>query len=371
MKAVKWCDTMKEYKDYNLEDFLFDEKFQQWVRSGSPEQETFWQNITAAYPDKKVELEQARELILSWQNQPPSLSERELNQEIDRVMQSTESTMELPAIRPRYRLGWWKAAAAVVLLTAMSWGWMVWQPSSAPPRFSYQHLTKSSKLPLQEISNTKSTPLPVSLPDGSRVTLSENSRISYSMHFDQETEREIFLTGEAFFEVTKNPKKPFLVYTNGLVTRVVGTSFLVRSAQTQVSVQVRSGQVAVYRMPESSQKTDHDEQLLLTPNQQAIFSEKENRLMRSVVENPVPLQRESKITSFQFDNTPVSEVFEQLEKTYGLSIAYDKTAMQDCALTVSLGNEPFFTKLDIVCRTIGATYQVYDTQIVVASQGCD
>ncbi|MGV3557924.1 FecR family protein [Larkinella arboricola] len=369
MKAVKWCFAMKEYKDYNLEDFLFDEKFQHWVRSGSPVQETIWRDITAAYPDKKAELEQARELILSWQNQPYSLSEYELNQEISRVMQSTEPSSETVLRHSLTRWVWWKAAAAVVLLTGI--GWLVWQKAFAPNRFSYQHLTEASTLPLREVSNPKASLLPVTLPDGSRVTLSENSRISYSTRFDQETVREVFLTGEAFFEVTKNPKKPFLVYTNGLVTRVVGTSFTVRSAGTRVSVRVRSGQVAVYRMQEANRAAGSDEQLLLTPNQQATFSEKENRLTRSVVENPVPLQLEPKAVNFQFDNTPVSDVFALLEKTYGLPIVYDKAGMQNCTLTVPLSNEPFFTKLDIVCRTIGATYQVYDTQIVITSPGCD
>lgn len=369
MKAVKWCIAMKEYKDYNLEDFLFDEKFQQWVRSGSPEQGNLWRDLTAAYPEKKTELEQARELLLSWQHQPSSLSEHELNQEINRVMQSTEPVLEQTYAQPTYWWGWWKAAAAVVLLAGI--GWTVWQKSFAPKPFSYQQLTETYSLPLREVANSKGSPLPVTLPDGSRVNLSENSRISYSAQFDQESEREVFLTGEAFFEVTKNPKKPFLVYTNGLITRVVGTSFTVRSAETRVSVRVRSGQVAVYRMQKTDPKVGHDEQLLLTPNQQATFSEKENRLTRSVVENPVPLHKEVRLASFQFDNTPISEVFALLEKTYGLPISYDKTVMQNCALTVPLSNEPFFTKLDIICRTIGASYQVFDTQIVIASPGCD
>ncbi|MFC5411163.1 FecR family protein [Larkinella bovis] len=360
---------MKKYKDYNLEDFLFDEKFQQWVRSGSPEQVSFWRNLTAAYPDKKAELEQAQAVIQSWQNQPASLSEHELNQEINRVMQSTEPVLEQPLSGPAYGLGWWKAAAAIILLVGVSWG--IWQQQSAPAAYSYEKLTEASAVPLREIVNSKASVLPVTLPDGSRITLSENSRISYSTQFDQEASREVFLTGEAFFEVTKNPKKPFLVYANGLITRVVGTSFTVRSAGANVSVRVRSGQVAVYRMQEADPKARNAEQLLLTPNQQATFSEKENRLTRSVVENPVLLQKELQPAVFHFDNTPISDVFGLLEKTYGLPIVYDKTVLKNCYLTVPLSNEPFFTKLDIVCRTIGATYQVYDTQIVIAGQGCD
>ncbi|MGM9507256.1 FecR family protein [Larkinella sp. GY13] len=360
---------MKEYKDYNLEDFLFDEKFQQWVRSGSPDQVSFWRKLTAAYPDKKAELEQAREVILSWQNQPPSLSEQELNQEIHRVMKSTEVVVDEPAHRPFYRLGWWKAAAAVVLLAGLGWG--VWRQVLAPATYSYEQLTRASEQPLREVVNPKVTPFVVTLPDGSRVTLSENSRISYSTRFDRETAREVFLTGEAFFEVTKNPKRPFLVYTDGLVTRVVGTSFTVRSADAKVSVRVRSGQVAVYRMREADKKARSEEQILLTPNQQATFLEKENRLTRSVVENPAPLQKDLPINEFQFDNTPISSVFALLERTYGLPIVYDKTALHNCYLTVPMSNEPFFTKLDIVCRTIGATYQVYDTQIVITGPGCD
>jgi transmembrane sensor len=62
------------------------------------------------------------------------------------------------------------------------------------------------------------------LEDGTTVHLEKGSRLSFPVHFDPK-KREVVLSGEAFFEVTENPSKPFYVYANELITRVLGTSF--------------------------------------------------------------------------------------------------------------------------------------------------
>jgi transmembrane sensor len=64
-------------------------------------------------------------------------------------------------------------------------------------------------------------------------------------------------------------------------------------------------------------------------------------------------------------------VFARLEKAYGLSIVYDKAVLKNCQLTVPMTDEPFFTKLDIICQTIGASYKVEGTQVVITGAGCD
>jgi transmembrane sensor len=75
-------------------------------------------------------------------------------------------------------------------------------------------------------------------------------------------------------------------------------------------------------------------------------------------------------TDFEFVNQPMPEVFEKLRRIYGIDIIYDEAVLKDCYVDVTLSNEPFFTKLDILCKTIGATYQNADGRITVISQGC-
>ncbi|QHV94306.1 FecR family protein [Spirosoma endbachense] len=358
---------MKQYKDYEVEDFLLDDEFAQWVRDGSAITGTRWDELLTTYPEKKADLEEARAYLVQVQT-GSSLSDTELTQEIQRILASTTPVVEVPVRYLNSRATWWQVAAAVVLLAGVSWG--IWQGLKPTPTYAYEQVIESSNLPLTEVNNSQNKAQPVTLPDGSRITLAGHSRLSYARDMTKRSEREVFLTGEAFFEVTKNPRQPFLVYADGLTTRVVGTSFTIRTGSKQVSVLVRTGRVAVYPMHESGSAQHSESHLMLTPNQQATYLTEANQLTPTIVADPHALQSESQPVSFNFDNTPISEVFARLEKAYGLTIQYDKVTMQNCQLTVPLRDEPFFTKLNIICQTIGASYKVDGTQITISSEGC-
>ena len=97
-----------------------------------------------------------------------------------------------------------------------------------------------------EQTNNSNMPQIITLSDGSSVLLQPNSKLSYPKIFIG-NQRKVYLSGEAFFEISKNPKKPFFVYANEIVTKVVGTSFRIRaySNQPNVEVLVRTGKVKV------------------------------------------------------------------------------------------------------------------------------
>jgi transmembrane sensor len=105
------------------------------------------------------------------------------------------------------------------------------------------------------------------LPDGSKVWLNAKTSIRISRDFEHKTNRNIYLDeGEAFFEVTKNPSRPFLVITNSITTRVLGTSFNVKAYKqlNQATVTVRTGRVQV---------NDKQKKLaVLLPNQKITYS---------------------------------------------------------------------------------------------------
>jgi ferric-dicitrate binding protein FerR (iron transport regulator) len=83
----------------------------------------------------------------------------------------------------------------------------------------------------------------ISLPDSSKVWLNENSELNYDEAFLKDSIRTVTLNGEAFFEVSHDPMKPFIVQGNGLVTRVLGTSFNLKYTDTQKSLVVVTGKV--------------------------------------------------------------------------------------------------------------------------------
>ena len=72
-----------------------------------------------------------------------------------------------------------------------------------------------------------------------------------------------------------------------------------------------------------------------------------------------------------YDDAPLEKVFAQLSKVYGVNIVYDNDVMKNCTVTADLGSETFYRKLDLICKAIGADYEIIDGQVVIQSKGCE
>jgi transmembrane sensor len=357
------------YEKYNLEDFLSDEQFRSWAIHGDKNFEAFWLELGEHYPAKRVIMEQACELLRTWNQARLKLSDDEVENQVSRILEATETEPEKQhAIW--YRKEWIYAAAALVL--TLGFGWLILlKPQAKEPTSEYQHYVAEAVMPIEEVVNSSKVNMLVKLPDSSTITLSPSSRISYAQTFIHNKKREVYLEGEAFFDVKKDALNPFFVYSHGLVTRVLGTSFLVKSTDANVEVLVKSGRVSVLAMKDIDSQNNRNTEMLLMPNQQAIFSTKDNLISKSISSTPLELIKLETRSGFVFRDQPIHKVFAALEKVYGIPIVFDSTLMENCALHVELSNEPFFTKLDIISQTIGASYRISDGQVIISSEGCE
>ena len=176
----------------------------------------------------------------------------------------------------------------------------------------------------------------------------------------------MFLEGEAYFDVAHDADRPFFVYAGNVVTRVLGTSFIVRAVgrDEKVTVSVKTGKVTVYSRNTTHKKT------VLVPNQEAVYDQLTDVVATLAV--PVVLnQHKENLTEMHFDETPVSEVLSMLQKAYDIEINFQKEALSGCVLTSSFYEEGLYDRIDVICTAIGATYQIVDAQIVIESQGCN
>ncbi len=214
-------------------------------------------------------------------------------------------------------------------------------------------------------SNDSAQEALVALPDGSAITLFPASTLRYPRTFAG-VRRTVYLTGAAFFDVFHDPNHPFLVYTDQVVTTVLGTSFRVQAyaGQPEVQVQVMRGKVRV--SPRTEGTAGAAPSLVVLPNQQAVYSPGRRQLRRELVAKPVLLAPQP----FVFNDRPVAEVLAALTKAYGVDIVYDAAALRACTINISLGKEPLFEKLDIICETLGASYTKADGRIFFRSQPC-
>ena len=290
---------------------------------------------------------------------------------------TNQSTAELPssatiAVPPAGRQAWsWggmRGAAAALLVIGASVGGMyqgrdlakgtvVWHPKA-------QTAARLSSWVVY--TNSTARPAAVTLPDGSVVTLTPASSLKYPRVF-RTAQRTVYLTGEGFFNVFHDSTHPFLVFTDRVVTTVVGTSFTVQAfaGQRDVLVKVKTGKVRVAARGNASAPAAPLASLLLVPNQQAVYTSGK-QLRREIVAHPLLLVPQP----FVFNDRPVAEVLLALEKAYGVAIAYDAAALRNCSINLSLDDEPLFEKLDIICETLNASYEKVDGHILFHSQPC-
>jgi len=167
-----------------------------------------------------------------------------------------------------------------------------------------------------------------SLPDGSMVWLNEKSKVTYAADFSSH-ERLIELTGEAFFEVTKNPERPFIVRAQQSQARVLGTSFNMRAYEDEAldEVYVVTGKVSL------SNANKSDQMIVLHPGDQGILNKSDNMLSASSETNPNLLAWKSKRLVFR--KTSLREVAETLEKYFQITITVKNPALQKCRFTSS------------------------------------
>ena len=367
---------MPDYRIYLPEALAADPSFRRWVLYSDPANAAFWTEWLTQNPDKQETVLRATHLLHFTESAFDAISDEEIAYEINRLSVALAEKSEqgdsvrVISLRPR----WYQVAAAVLMLLGLGW-WLTAQFGKSKPAIAYQEVLDKISTPLMVEENQTSRPRFVSLPDGSTVLLQPQSRLTFPAHFDG-TKRDVFLAGEAFFEVAKNPQKPFFVYAGRLVAKVLGTSFNVSAYQPtgDVKVVVKTGKVSVFPLQKETltrqQAINELNGIVLAPNEQITLTNNELHLTRATISDPktleLPIQRES----FVFKATPIKEVFDALEKSYGVRFVFDENRMKNCYLTASLSDEPLLEKLSLICKTIGAEYQQTGNEIIINSLGC-
>jgi len=369
---------MKDFSLFDIADFVMDEDFIRWVNFRSQVDENYWQNWLTRNPHKHLIVAEASRILESIGSEQSVVPVAVIDQEIEKLLQAINLQAGPEAeSRNIHRLSSkWKYLAAAILLTGILGAstWMFTRKVKLPEKFDYSDIT--STLQLIENVNTSKNTIAVALPDGTTVKLAANSRISYERNFDSLATRDVFLSGQAFFNVKKNPDRPFRVFANEIVAKVLGTSFSIRSFEkdTTIQVTVSSGKVSVYAQGQmtikESAKPNKPGGIILTPNQQLVYEKSSQEFQKILLENPVMIVAAPSNKSITYEDAPIDSVFDDLGRAYGINIVYDNELLRSCTITADLTNESFYRKLDLICSAVGAKYEVIDAQVVIQANGC-
>ncbi len=199
----------------------------------------------------------------------------------------------------------------------------------------------------------------VTLPDQSIVTLNKGAKISYDPNFDK---REIQLNGEAFFEVTKNPQKPFTILTKNTNTTVLGTSFNINNEATKTTVTVFTGKVSF------SDRASKNESLILTPTERGIYQSDQNTLNKEsqiALEN-IHWQREN----IAYEDQTLSKIIPALESFYNISIELNEPTLGNCIYTGSFSRDSLSIDLKAFLFVMELNSTQEDNHIMLTGKGC-
>ncbi|HEY9046745.1 MAG TPA: FecR family protein [Ohtaekwangia sp.] len=376
---------MKKYNHYRAAaDFAQDEDFIRWVKSDGTNDalNRQWVKWLTQHPDMREVVDEARAMVQAVLTEKQhSLSENKKQEMWQHISLAIDNTQPLqpPVVKNKTNKysAWYSIAAAIAMLLFAGIFAYLYYPSSALTRADIPASIPINKN-LTCYKNRSTIPQTLQLSDGSRVTLQPNSTLAYPKTFS-EHKRQVYLSGEGFFDITKDARKPFFVYANEIVTQVLGTSFTVRAYEQErnISVVVKTGKVSVYTLSKEVNGSDQDNipvfpalnGTLLLPNQQVVFSRDLASMIKSLVAEPVVLPA-APVHEFNYIDTPISEVFTQLEQMYGVDIVYDDEAMVNCFLNASLNDLSFHDKLRLICKGINARYEILDAHVIITGSGC-
>lgn len=318
------------------------------------------------YFDGKCTVEEAA-FVEKWYNNIPTndqLNDSDSEEIEQRIWKEIKPAKRL--YQPYLKIA---AAFAVIALTIGTVANIIFKREQVSP--AAQVTVKQNANHVIETTNNSRTAHNITLSDGSIVTLAPQSSIRYPEKFVDE-KRQVELSGEAFFNVKRDPSKPFLVYSDEIVTKVLGTSFRITAFhdREEIVVAVKTGKVSVYQK-EQAEKSAQIKDVILTPNQQLVYKRSHDILKKEVVPSPSIVAKDSSnYFAMEFDGMPVTEIFDALEKNYGIEIQYDKDILSNCVLTTKMNVEGFHERIDIICKAINADYTNTDGAVVINSKGC-
>jgi ferric-dicitrate binding protein FerR (iron transport regulator) len=332
-----------DYKNYQVKDFLLDDFFLQWVKQPDEATEAFWSVWLEENPEKAATVAQARYLLKGISFESDKLSEKQVNhlwQNISRSISETEDSQFInkPAKSiPFIRRPLWSAAAVLFLVAV-----------SAVFYFLVFNEFKYDKY--QTAYGEKKT---ICLPDGSYVVLNAHSQLKFLKNWQNQKDRNVWLDGEAFFEVKKQPslQPKFRVHTNKLTVEVLGTKFNVLERNEKTTVVLNEGKIKLDMLEENAEKN-----IFMQPGDVVKVEGKEQKLVKISVQKPE--NHSSWIKDYWIlENTTLSEVAEKIENTYGLEVIIKNKKVAQESMNGALPTKNIDELLEVLSVTYNVTIQ--------------
>lgn len=297
--------------------------------------------------------------IVKWLNSDPENQKKYNNLKADYVANTfpgkewSEADYDqiiIPKIKKSNRTRIYKriAAASILLL-----------PVLMVSLLYNKEVTEELVAGIETIETTIGVNKTITLPDGSKVVLNSNSILQFPKHFNDSV-REVTLSGEALFDVTHDEKKPFIVKTNDIDVKVLGTSFNVKSYPEDGSVETTliSGKVEVIK--------ENSLQVVLEPSQRAVFSKNDRKInVDKVKSSEITAWKDGKLI---FNETPIRQVIKELERKYEVNFEITSDSLLDYKYSGAFNDLSIDEVMKILKFSSPVNYEITNNKIILSME---
>lgn len=341
---------MRNYDNFAVADFIQDDYFLKWVRRPSAESDEFWEQWQKLHPDRKSDLLQARRLVLTLDFKKTPAKDIPAEAILTRIRTSIrDEATGTRRLRTRPSQRWRRyAAAAAILLVVMS-GLALYISRSSQDYITIQTAFDERR--------------ELVLPDNSVVLLNANSTLRYRSAWDDETPREVWLHGEAFFKVMKSdyPANPlFRVHTENLNVEVLGTTFNVVNRRGKTQVVLKTGKIRL------TSEAIHEEAITMEPGELAELSGGQETFITRQV-NP-QLYTSWTTNQLVFQQRTLTDIMQILEDNYGFEVKNTVSGLDDKTFTGTIPTVDLDTILYVLSEAYNVDFKKEDTSIVISAR---
>lgn len=242
--------------------------------------------------------------------------------------------------------------AAVLLIPLIGFGLLFWLSKYEP---SAEQFTESI-IPRGQKSQ-------IVLSDGTKVWINSDTKIKYPTNFNKK-QRDIYLDGEAYFEVSKDKHKPFIVHASGLGIKVMGTKFNVKAYpdENEIETTLIEGNVSLL-IPSNSPGPPAE--MAIDAGQSFVYSKSDQKLAAiSFNKEQIEGWKENRLI---FENDKFSNLVMKLERWYNVEVIYDENKLQDRRLTVELYRDERLERLmEIIGLALSVDYKYENGKIILS-----
>ncbi len=339
-------ETDSKYKNYSIEDFVQDKDFRDWVLSPNEILNSFWINFQKDYPEKYESIHLAVKIVAAIVYEEEQIGQEQYQGSLNYLKNYLTEKSKQKNIISSILYGWSKVAAILIIPILMTCIYLFLDKN-------YFNQTSGQLIQYIVPEGQKSNLI---LADGTKVWLNSGTTLTVSGN-NLKNERKVQLSGEAYFDVTKNKKVPFLVETKDYTVKVYGTSFNVRAYDYLKSSEttLKEGSISII--------TDSKKEIKMVPRQRFLLNSEKTYSLSEVDPN---LYTSWKDNVLKIDDERLQDLVVRMEHWYGVNIRVnDFNKVKDLRYTLTIKTESLKEMLELMNYAVPFKYKIEGENVIL------